>query len=160
MGIERERGCTYQTKVDCGGEPGILRIILDLGIREEERHREEGADDHRACHRVRGWYQVSIDSSPRLTSPTPKPAAPAHQTRHYRAGDAASVRDGIVTPLFVLAQTAELSASCTEVLRQEDVVEWVSESCFIGSRKSASVLFDHHGSGSEVVYLLTTMRTR
>ena len=112
-GIESEKGSTYQTEIDRRSESSILRIVLDLGISEEEGHCEEGADDHCACNHMRIWTPVCEDSSLRLTSATPEPTTPTHQPRQYRAGDAASVGDGIVTPLFVLAQTAELSTAGT-----------------------------------------------
>jgi hypothetical protein len=85
-----------------------LRITLDLSIREEERHRDKSAYDHRAAA-------------------TPKVLGFAHVAGEDGAGDGAKVGEGVVAPDFAVGEAAELGAAGADVDGEEDVVEGIGE---------------------------------
>ena len=73
MDSEQGRGgLPHQAKANRTREPKILRIVLDLSIREKERHGDQGAYDHRA-------------------STTPEVLGFAHESCQNGAGDRAEV---------------------------------------------------------------------
>ena len=99
---------TYQTETNRARKPQVLRITLDLRVREKERHRDESADDHRAAA-------------------APEVLGPAHVAGEDGAGDGAEVGEGVVAPDFAVGEAAELGAAGADVDWEEDVVEGVGE---------------------------------
>jgi hypothetical protein len=105
---DEEEGSTYQAKTDRARETQVLRIALDLRVREKERHRDQGTYDHRAAA-------------------APEVLGPAHVAGEDGAGDGAEVGEGVVAPDLAVGEAAELGAAGADVDGQEDVVEGVGE---------------------------------
>jgi hypothetical protein len=107
-GILNAEGGAYQAETDRAREPQVLRITLDLRVREEERHRDQRAYDHRAAA-------------------APEVFGFAHEPCQDGAGDGAEVGDGVVAPDLAVGEAAELGAAGADVDWEEDVVEGVGE---------------------------------
>ena len=99
---------THQAKANRARKPQILRITLDFGVREKERHRNESTDYHG-------------------TAAAPEVLGLAHVAGEDGAGDGAEVGEGVVAPDFAVGEAAELGAAGADVDGEEDVVEGVGE---------------------------------
>jgi len=105
---EDEEGSTYQAKTNGACKPQVLRITLDLGVREKERHRDQSTYDHRAAT-------------------APEVLGLAHVAGEDGAGNGAEVGEGVVAPDLAVGEAAELRAAGADVDGQEDVVEGIGE---------------------------------